>query len=88
MSTFSKPKGILEAGEDDGSVSGVHNAWLYMHLVGFFPWIHRFNAWFLNYIVGGWMSKIKGLPIFILIKRKEAREKQENVFGVSYLRFI
>ena len=81
--TFSKAKRIVEVGEDDGSVSGVHNAWLYIHLVGFFPWVHRLNIWFLNYIVGGWMSKIKGLSIFVLSKRKGAREQRENVFGVS-----
>lgn len=83
MLTFSKPKGIVEAGKDDGSVSGVHNAWKYMHLVGFFPWVHRFNTWFLNYVVAGWMSKIKDLPIFVLIKRKDTLDVQENVFEVS-----
>jgi hypothetical protein len=83
MLTFSKPKGIVEAGEDDGSVSRVHNAWKYMHLVGFFPWVHRLNAWFINVVVTGWTNKIKSLPVFIVAKNKGAIEMQENVFGVS-----
>ena len=83
MSTFSKAKGVVEANKDDGSVSAVHDAWLYIHLVGFFPLIHRFNAWFVNYVIGGWVAKLKSLPVFML--GKEGREKSENMFSVSQM---
>ena len=83
MLTFSNSKGIVDAGEDDGSVSGIHNAWKYMHLVGFFPWMHSLSTWFINAVLKGWMNKIKALPVFILVKKKGAIEMQENVFGAS-----
>ena len=93
MSTFSIPKGAVEAGNDDGSVSAIHSAWKYMHLVGIFPWIHRLNAWFLNVIAARWISKTKGLRsmasvLFVLNKTKRSEVAEARpILGVSYKSF-
>ncbi|KAF8865287.1 cytochrome P450 [Acephala macrosclerotiorum] len=42
MATFSKAKDLIEVDKDDGSIHAIHAAWRYMHLVGFFPLMHRF----------------------------------------------
>jgi hypothetical protein len=34
---------MLKSQVDDGTIGGIHRAWMYLHVVGFFPLIHRAN---------------------------------------------
>ncbi|EPE24579.1 Cytochrome P450 [Glarea lozoyensis ATCC 20868] len=44
--TLGTSKSLLKSQVDDGTIGGIHHAWMYMHVVGFFPLIHRANTAF------------------------------------------
>ena len=48
MMTFSKEKGLIELGHDDGSIRGTQDIWYYMHIMGHFLWLHRLHKIVLN----------------------------------------
>jgi len=81
MLTFGHSKGFVEADEEDGSIKGIHSAWLYMHLVGFFPLLHKATTWFIKTCVKYFRED---LPVLITVRSKEGRRaKKESVFEVS-----
>jgi hypothetical protein len=41
MMTYSKEKGLVEAGVDDGAIRAVHDIWFYMYIAGYFPLLHK-----------------------------------------------
>ncbi|KAE9368510.1 cytochrome P450 [Stipitochalara longipes BDJ] len=40
MITYSKEKGLVEAGKDDGVIRAIHDMWFYMIFAGYFPLLH------------------------------------------------
>ncbi|KAH6669246.1 benzoate 4-monooxygenase cytochrome P450 [Halenospora varia] len=43
--TFSKCMNQVEAGKPNQSILVIHEVWKYIHVIGFFPHIHRFVTW-------------------------------------------
>ena len=42
MITYSKEKGLVEAGQDDGVIRAIHDLWFYIIMAGYFPLVHLF----------------------------------------------
>ena len=82
--TFSKPKNLVEADKDDGSIKSIHNAWKYMHVVGYFPFFHRLLTWYANRISSDWLRRINVffLPAVFRKRDRAAAETTNNPFAV------
>jgi hypothetical protein len=84
MTTFSKSKGLVEANKDDGSIFAIHNAWKYMHVVGYFPLVHRAFTWFAHSKSAACLNSVAA---FLMVLRKRdggTKPKKENPFAVRY----
>ena len=75
MITFSKQKGLVEAGKDDGAIRRVHDMWFYMSIAGYFPLLHsvivRVSRW-LNIDLAKSFCKIQS--------RSDAQTKAKKSF--------
>lgn len=54
--TFSRNKDILKSGKDDGSLHFIHKAWKYMHVIGYFPNVHRLIIGYANGGLSQWAN--------------------------------
>ena len=82
MAAFSKPHGLIEAGKDDGMIQYIHDMWNYIHLIGYFPLVHRFLVAMGHY--GTWLSSIKSiLPRFVTTRSSNGPETTNNPFAVG-----
>jgi hypothetical protein len=77
MANLSRCNELIAAGKDNGSIHGVHNAWKYMHWVGYFPLLHRFITWLFHSPI----SFRHKIGIFSLLFRRDA-SAPENPFAV------
>jgi hypothetical protein len=73
----------VEANEDDGSISFIHDMWKYMHLAGYFPFAHRTAMWFLHRVVFGWMKHLPSWTAFGVKKDTEIKTEVKKLDSFS-----
>lgn len=82
MATFSKEKGLLEAGKDDGVIRGVSDMWLYMYMSGFFPLVHT-TILRISGLLGVHWGMFWRKAFAALSLNQTAKPKTKNPFAVS-----
>jgi hypothetical protein len=85
MITYSKDKGLVEAGGDDGAIRTMHDIWFYMYIAGYFPLLHSIMV-----RVSAWL-KIEWRMVFrkaVARFDEKPRPKPKSPFVVSKRRFF
>jgi hypothetical protein len=87
MVTFSKEKGLVEAGGDDGSIRGVHDIWFYIYIAGYFPLVHTTIIRVSHLLRVNWGNTWRK-ALALLSRDQTSRLKQKNLFDVSKSIFL
>ncbi|KUJ24373.1 cytochrome P450 [Mollisia scopiformis] len=88
MTSFSKSKDLVEKNEVDGSIHAIHAAWKYMHVIGYFPLLHRALTAVLHIASSGSTSIIHMINTFFPFIEREtrgAKTTSDNPFAFPIL---
>jgi hypothetical protein len=87
MITYSKEKGLVEAGEDDGSVRGVHDIWFYIYIARYFPLVHATIIRVCHLLKVNWRNFWRN-ALARFSRDKTPRPKPKSPFDVSKRIFL
>lgn len=85
MITWSREKGLVEAGKDDGSIRALHDLWHYIYIIGYFPTLHRVVTWCATTLASDWTNFVRGIRnrLSILFGNKSIKQEMKDPFEVS-----
>ena len=85
MMTYSKEKGLVEAGQDDGVVRAIHDTWFYIMIAGYFPLLHLAVVRVSERLKLEWQMFFRNL---VARFDKTSKTKPQRPFAVSTRRLI